>query len=200
MTAYADGIPLRGTAQWTDEGIQVFGVPQQNDKSEQVAHFAALDAYVRSGNPRPRHSFTINTRFSETRARISWIRSAYLAAFAALGWSYILRGIMEPYRLQLAHPGEDIVPTYILRDLDAAPDRRRIVLVTEPDDLRSVAVVMGDQTVFLPGIPTFRPQTCEQLVQACRRYADPHQNLKVDLNGKEIPWPRWPTYFLDRPA
>jgi hypothetical protein len=51
-------------------------------------------------------------------------------------------------------------PAYLLRDLDAAPDLRRIPLITEPDDLRSVAVVMGDHTVFLPGVPTFRPQTC----------------------------------------
>jgi hypothetical protein len=24
--------------------------------------------------------------------------------------------------------------------------------------------------------------------------------LSVNLNGKEVPWPRWPTYLLDRPA
>jgi hypothetical protein len=199
VTSHADGIPLRGTAQWMDDGIQIFGVPKQNNGKELVAHFAALDAYVQSGDPSPNHSFTIHTRYSEARARISWIRSAYLAAFAALGWSYIFQEIMEPYRRQLAHPDEEVVPTFLLRDGDAPPNLRRILLVNEPDELRSVAVVMGEHTVFLPGIPLFRPQTCEQLVEACKHQADAGQGVTVNLNGKEMPWPRWPTYFLDRP-
>ena len=198
VTSYAAGIPLRGTAQWTEDGIQIFGVPRQNNPKEQAAHLAALDVYVESRDPRPNHSFTIRTRYSETRARISWIRSAYLAAFAALGWSYIFQSVMEPYRRQMAEPDEEVVPTYILRDVDAPSDLRRILIVTEPDDLRSVAVVMGEHTVFLPGIPMLRPQTCVQLVSACKSRADIDQNIKVNLSGKVIPWPRWPTYLLDR--
>src|SRR5262249_7665240 len=116
MTSYVDGIPLRGTAQWTDSGIQLFGVPEQNYQKVQAAHFEALKAYVESGNSRPNYSFTVDTRFDETRARISWIRAAYLAAFAALGWGYIFRGVMDPYRNQLQWPESEILPTYILRD------------------------------------------------------------------------------------
>jgi hypothetical protein len=198
VTSHANGIPFRGTAQRTDSGIQIFGVPEQNNKREQDAHFAALDAFVDSGDPKPNHSFTIHTRYNESRARISWIRAGYLAAFAALGWSYILQRVMEPYRLQLASPDQEIVPSYLLRDHGAPADLRRILLVTEPDDLRSVAVIMGQQTVFLPGIPGFRPQTCEELVEACKRRSASDQNLTVNLNGKEIPWPRWPTYLLDK--
>ncbi|MDQ1631547.1 MAG: hypothetical protein QOC80_1519 [Frankiaceae bacterium] len=76
VPSYADGIPLRGTAQRMDGGIQIFGVPKQNNEKDLVAHVAALDAYVESGDPRPNHSFTIHTRYSEARARISWIRVA----------------------------------------------------------------------------------------------------------------------------
>ena len=52
-TFHVDGIPLRGTAQWTEGGLQLFGVPKQNDPKVQAVHFQALDAYVEGGNPNP---------------------------------------------------------------------------------------------------------------------------------------------------
>jgi hypothetical protein len=52
-TSYVDGIPLRVTAQWTEGGLQLFGVPKQNDPKVQAAHFQALDTYAESGNPNP---------------------------------------------------------------------------------------------------------------------------------------------------
>jgi hypothetical protein len=166
VTAYTDGIPLRGTIQWTKEGIQIFGVPEQNHPEEMAAHFAALHAYAESGDPRPNHSFTVQTKYDEARARISWIRSAYLAAFAALGWSYIFRPIMEPYRRQMLEPATKIIPTHIARDVNVPADTRCIRIITEPDELRCVAVTMGEHTVFLPGPPGLRPQPCEQIMEA----------------------------------
>lgn len=197
-TFYADGIPLRGTAQWTEDGLQLFGVPKQNDPKVQAAHFQAVDAYVDSGNPSPNLSFTIHTPFDEARARLSWIRSAYLAAFAAFGWSYIFREVMEPFREQLKRPDARIIPTYILRNPSASPNELRILLIDQPDELRCVAVMLGEHTVFLPGI--FRPLSCEQLAEAFANRREADGNLRVNLNGKEMPWPRWPTYFLDRPG
>ncbi|CAL9481943.1 hypothetical protein SUDANB108_03071 [Streptomyces sp. enrichment culture] len=132
MTSHVDGIPLRGTARWTDNGIQFVGVPERNDPKVQAAHLEALDAHVYGRNPRLNHSFTVHTRFDEARARISWIRAAYLAAFAALGWSYIFRSVMDPYRKQLQQPDVSVVPTYILRNPNASPEERRVLLVDRP--------------------------------------------------------------------
>ncbi|WP_433051172.1 hypothetical protein [Dactylosporangium sp. CS-033363] len=197
-TSYVDGIPLRGTVRMTRDGIQMFGVPKQNDPKTMAAHFAALDAYAQSGIT-PNHSFTVHTRYDEKRARYSWIRSAYLAAFAALGWSYIFQDVMEPYREQLKQPDTQLVPTYIGNDRSASSSLRRILLVTEPDDLRCVAVNLGTHTIFLPGIPPWRPQTCDELVQAFSRYRGDDERLNGEISGKEVSWPRWPTYLLDRP-
>ncbi|WFE19520.1 HNH endonuclease [Solwaraspora sp. WMMD937] len=191
-----DGIPLRGTAQWTEEGIQIFGVPKRNDRRVQDAHFAALDAYAESGNTSPNASFTVHARFDEARARLSWIRAAYLAAFAAIGYVYIWREVMYPVREQLKNPDARILPTYMFRRPEAAPDERRILLVDEPDELRCVAVSMGEHTVFLPGL--WRTQTWDQLGEAFGRHRTEGDRLSLNLNGKEMPWPRWPTYFLDR--
>ncbi|WFE27639.1 HNH endonuclease [Solwaraspora sp. WMMD791] len=195
-TMYADGIPLRGTAHRTGEGIQVFGVPSQNDPKVQAAHFEAMDAYVDSRDPNPRISFTIHGRYSEARARYSWIRSAYLAAFAALGWSYVLRPVMKPITDQLRNPTAEVLPTYMFRDLSAPPELRRILLVDDPDELRCVAVAMGEFVVFLPGL--FRPLTWPQLADAFGERRNIDNQLTVILNGKEMSWPHSPTYFLDR--
>lgn len=196
-SAQVDGIPLRGVAQRTEDGIQMFGVPKRNDPRVQAAHFKALDAYVDSGDPKPNHSFTIHTPHDDARARLSWIRSAYLAAFAAFGWAYIFRGVMDPLREQLQKPDKQIIPNYILRDTTTPPDARRILLVDDPDELRCVAVVMGEHTVFLPGL--FRTQAFEEINGALASLRGEGGRVSVNFNGKELPWPARPTYFLDRP-
>lgn len=194
-TFHVDDIPLRGTAERTENGVQIFGVPKQNDERVQDSHLAALDAYVESGNPNPNASFTIHTRYDEARARLSWIRASYLTAFAALGYAYIWREIMNPIRDQLKCPDVGVLPTYMLRRPDALPDERRILLVNEPDELRCVAIIVREQTVFLPGLE--RALTWEGLAEAFRRHRKSDGQLSVNLNGKEVPWPMRPRYFLD---
>jgi hypothetical protein len=195
----AGGIQLRGTAQWTDDGVvQLFGVPKQNDPKVQAAHFEVLDGFVDSRDPNPDMSFTVHLNYDETRARYSWIRSAYLAGFAGLGYSYVFRDVMQPIRDQLAHPGDMILPTHMFTDPKMPPTARRILIVDEPDELRCVAVMMGEHMVFLPGL--VRPRTLEELAEAFGSHRDTGNSITVTLDGKEVPWPRWPTYLLDRPA
>lgn len=198
-TMTAGGIKLRGTAQWRDDGVvQLFGVPKQNDPVVQAAHFAALDGFVDKEDPSPDMSFTVHLDYDEARARYSWIRSAYLAAFAGLGYSYIFRHVMQPIRDQLARTNDNILPTYLFTDHRMPSTERRMLLVDDPDDLRCVAVMMGPHMVVLPGL--FRPQTFEELAEAFKAYRDGGNRITVNLNGKEVPWPTWPTYLLDRPA
>jgi hypothetical protein len=72
------------------------------------------------------------------------------------------------------------------------------MLVDNPDELRCVAVTLGEYTVFLPSL--FRPMTCEELVETFLRRRGPEDRLNVHLEGKLVPWPRWPTYLVDGPA
>lgn len=197
-TFCANGIPLRGTAQRTDDGsIHVSANPRQNDPKTQATLLKVLHEYVDQKDSHPRVSFTVHTYFDEAHARYSWIRSAYLAAFAGLGWSYILRPVMQPIRDQLASPDDASLPTHMLRTLGADPSARRILLVDDPDELRCVAVVMGEHTVFLPGLD--RPQSYEQVIAAFAREKQlhPQGRLSVNFSGKEVPWPRRATYFLE---
>lgn len=196
VTVSADGIPLRGTAEWTEGGLRILGVDKQNDHRVQAAHMAALDGFTKRGDLRPSLSFTVHTRFNESRARYSWIRSAYLAAFAALGWAYILRPVMRPIREQLANPDVEVLPTYVFRDPESAATIRRILLVNEPQELRCVAVTIGEHGVFLPGV--FNPMPMDELARAFAGRCDDEQRLNVTLHGKLVPWPSRATYLLDQ--
>jgi hypothetical protein len=157
-TVYAGGIPLRGTVQWTTDGsLQIFGVPQQNHPDQQAAHRQTLDGYVDRADPNPDLALTIHIRqYDANRDQLSWIRAAYLAAFAALGWRYILHPVMHPYRIQFREPATATVPVRVWRDRTAAPDQRRILLVEQPNDLRGVAVTFGNQAPADPTRPAAR--------------------------------------------
>lgn len=196
-TVYADGIPLKATVRLTDSGMQVFGVPKQNDPRRQAAHFEALDAMVERRDPQPEMSLSVHMRFDEARARISWIRSAYLATFAALGWGYILRSIMQPIRDQLASPDERILPTYMGRLDSASSSERRILIVQEPHELRCIAVVFGEHLVLLPGY--FDPLTWDEVAQAYAQRRDSNDRFQIEFHGKEVPWPTRAMYGFDSP-
>ncbi|MBM7787600.1 hypothetical protein [Tenggerimyces flavus] len=196
VTIHADGVPLRGEARWSDRGLEIFGVPQRNNPMEQAEHLRTLDAFVERGTPNPSVVITTDMHFEEVHVRLSWVRSAYLVAFAALGWSYVLRDVMQPIRDQLMRSDERILPTNMLRDPDAPPNKRRMLLVEQPDELRSLAVTLGEWTVFLPGIS--RPLTYQQLSEGVAQTRNGHSRVKFRLHGKGVPWPSRPVYALDR--
>jgi hypothetical protein len=197
-TSYIDGIPLRGTAQSTEDGISLVGVPKQNDPEVEAVYMRAMDSLAKEGGVSPRFSFTVHTRFDEARARLSLIRASYLAAFAGLGWSYILRSVMQPIRDQLSSPDAQLLETYIFRDPDSPNSTRRILLVDDPDELRCVAVMLGEYSVFLPA--WWNPRTWDELAEAFCRRREPGDRLNLTLRGKEVPWPKGPMYLFDRPG
>ena len=80
-------------------------------------------------------------------------------------------------------------------DPDAPQDRRQLLVVQEPDELRSLAVRLGRHTVFLPGPE--RPQPFETLSAALARFSE-LPTPRPQLVGKQIPWPTKPLYALDR--
>ncbi|UWP86653.1 hypothetical protein [Dactylosporangium fulvum] len=128
VTVHAGGVPLRGTIQWTDDGsLQIFGVPKQNHPDQQAAHLCTLDQYVDQADPNPDVTFTVKVaQYDANRDQLSWVRAAYLATFAALGWHYIFRPVMDPYRAQYREPGAATTPwpAQARRPDTAVPHRR----------------------------------------------------------------------------
>jgi hypothetical protein len=109
---------------------------------------------------------------------------------------------LAPLRAQLADPDATLLPPLALFDPGAAPDSRDLVVVQKPHELRSLAVVLGRYTVFLPGLED--PQPFASLASALSR--SPVQltspgapgRRQIPWRGKRIPWPTRPMYALDR--
>ena len=65
-------------------------------------------------------------RINRNRARISWIRAAYIVAFASFGWRYILQPALDPLRAQFQNPDNITLPILSMWDPDADTTRRQV--------------------------------------------------------------------------
>jgi hypothetical protein len=181
-----------------DDALRLTVVDKANNPKDVAAATKRLEAWeARGKRPGGRVTLRLTDRTSLTRAQLSHLRAAYLVAFTALGWRYVL-GL--PYlnllRAQLADPDAALLPPLDLLDLGAPPERRQLLIVREPAELHSLAVVLGRYTVFLPWIED--PQSFEDLAAALKRLCGTPTPPPVHFSGKEIPWPAEPRYALDR--
>jgi hypothetical protein len=127
------------------------------------------------------------------KAAFGWLRAAYLVAFAKLGYLYVLLEELDPIREQIRDPDTEILNRYCVTTSSHAAERR-IVLVEEPVDLASVAVLAGNRAILLPSPRT--PGTYERLA-ALETWPPPSEQT---LSGEIEPWPTRPLYAFDRSA
>jgi hypothetical protein len=184
----------RGNVHHVGDAFLMVGVPEANNPKDVAETIRTLDALAAEGAG-GRMGFRLTENVSLTRARLSWVRAAYLAAFAALGWRYAFLEHLNLLRAQLADPAASLLPPLAMIDQAAPRERRRLLVVREPEELRSLAVVLGSHTVFLPGLED--PQPLEVISAALARLSG-LLTPRPQLVGKEIPWPTKPLYALDR--
>src|SRR5689334_22706625 len=87
-------------------------------------------------------------RFKEVK--VGWLRSAYVVAFAALGYRYVLRDQRQPIRDQIAAADQDLLRGFWTIEPAADRSKRQIGLVRFGSDVSSVTVQMRRHIVFLP--------------------------------------------------
>jgi hypothetical protein len=181
----------------TDTGVALYfqSIIKINNPPEAARFDQALGDAV--DNQRLDLSFEPKIRFSAERARVSWVRSAYLAAFAALGWTYILQESLAQIRDQFQEDRNAAFPEITRYGPGADPDRREILLVTEPSDCASVLIAIGAHLLFLP--PAGKPCSLSDLADALRvRYQHAHDSQAlVTFTGTAISWPAKPQYVAD---
>jgi hypothetical protein len=139
--------------------------------------------------------FRFLERVSPTAARLSWVRAAYLAAFAAFGWRYAFLACLNPLRAQFAAPTERILPPIAFFDPDGPRERRQLLVVQEPTQMRSLAVVLGRHTVFLPWVT--EPKPFDELAATLQWYSA-LPGPQRECVRKHVPWPTEPRYALDK--
>jgi hypothetical protein len=122
---------------------------------------------------------------------LSWLRAAYLVAFAAFGYRYIARPALEIVREQIKRPKERMLPYMTGTDHSAAPTARKLLVGLEPADLACIAVQFGDRMLFLPSLADdedFYPR----LVAAGHKRPG-----QITVHGPEVRWPTEPVLALD---
>lgn len=177
--------------------LQIVGIPRCNDPRAQSNLIAALNKLVDEGGWEGREfHITFLNKHSPRHASLGWLRSAYLVAFAALGYSYILRPELRVVRKQLADTSARYLDVFSWLMPDATASERRTILVETPQYLRSIAVQMGRHVVFLPGLED-DPDLYKRLAQRNSAERVSAKGFREAIKGKALSWPTSPMFALD---
>jgi hypothetical protein len=173
-------------------GMLFVEIPNRSDP-EEVRRMNQLAE--RRETPSDFDGFTIvpRLRYNPDRARISWIRTAYLAAFALFGWSYILQPSLDPIRDQLQNPSANTLPLLSSYNPAGDPERHELWVIKKPTKHRSVLVIYGRQAVFLPLWSD--PRTLDELAQDIGSKED--GPVHYAFTGDMFHWPSEAMYLLD---
>jgi hypothetical protein len=112
-----------------------------------------MDSLTATTGSEPR-SFGIQTAepWNTRGAFLSWVRAAYLAGFAVMGYRWILSNPdLERLRKQLRDPTTNLADIPVF-EVGASSGQRSIIRIAEPKALAgSMAVIIGRVCVVLPG-------------------------------------------------
>lgn len=128
--------------------------------------------------------------YSERRARISFLRTAYLAAFATLGYRYTLRPVLDIVRKRIKCPDKEVIKYFSVPLPQDRSFGQNIILLREPDWVKGIAIELDHSLYLLPlrdGDDNFyrRPEGLKLAGQT------------INFRGEPFRWPRYPEYRLD---
>jgi hypothetical protein len=113
---------------------------------------AYFDRMTRTpATPEPfRLSFSL-TDPNDRLAKVSWLKSAYLALFALLGYRYAMHPFLGPVRQQIQDPEQEYLSAFSFRFALPLPfSACRVFRIAKPDLPVCWGVLMGPVLVFLP--------------------------------------------------
>jgi hypothetical protein len=103
-------IVLRSNVSGVGDALLLSVVPKANNPKDLVETEQILGDWTAAGVVESRFGFRVAENVSVANARLSWVRAAYLAAFAALGYRYRFLSQLEALRTQLANPKPEHLP------------------------------------------------------------------------------------------
>jgi hypothetical protein len=111
-----------------------------------------------------------------------------LYAFAALGYRYAMREVLQPFRDQIMRPAEKVVQGATGRIAPAI--ERGITFIREPAELQGVLVSLGDRLIFLPGIS-------DDARTFYDRFARRDERGQITMRGPSYSLPKRPLFLFD---
>ena len=146
-----EGEPARGQMTIGPGSFMFAPVDRQNHPEKLRRHLEISDQWARDPQPGREITMRIPLRGSIRRANLSWIRSAFVAAFATFGYLYTFQPAFEELLAQIQSPDEHLIDHLpITFDNSAAANTCEIALVTRPRVLSSILIRTGRTMVFLP--------------------------------------------------
>jgi len=173
-------------------GMFLMGLPKINNPAGLVRMEEHMRMLSETRSTDFRFTVTPRLKYFPDRARVSWIRTAYLAAFALFGWKYIMQPALQPIREQLMNPSTITLPLLSMYDPKGDPDRHELWAIKQPTEQRSLLVISGRHGVFLP-VPN-DPRSLEELARSLGRADEP---VRYAFTGDMFPWPSRPEHLLD---
>lgn len=169
------------------EGMQLIGDVNRNSPAAHAAFFDELNSLVQSGDRNWTFNLQFRAQYDPSRAAVSWLRAAYIAAFAKFGYRLILDGAYKVVRQKIQMPSA--APSlFSIRVPQSPKDARALVIIREPTILNGgVAALMGRHFVLLPrpGDLAFYDKVKGQ------------EGRRAEIRGEFLPWPRGPEFFFD---
>jgi len=187
----ANGIRVPARIRHDQGNLIVDGKPSATSPEDLAAHQSWIDGQVALG-PAADGSFSIHLGpWHQRLSQVALLKAAYLAAFAAFGYWYILRSDFDPVRAEIAEPGHGaLTPLPILTDVGQPETTHRIIEVVKP--IRSLAYQIGREIVLLPHAEP-DPDFWDKMMAIA---SAGEGQLSCDKVGE---WPRYPEYRLDPP-
>jgi hypothetical protein len=187
------GVPLIGEAASAADGITFVGVPKANRPGQPGKVIDVLDAAETPHASPTTITFTSHELWSPQASDISWLRAAYLAAFAVLGYRYIANADLDPVRAAFDEPHTFPSPIPVRTEPHEPRTRRELFVVTEPAWLHAIVVRIGRHTVFLPArFPD--PDFFDRITGDLRSGRD---GLAGTWEIVQFGWPRSPEFRMD---
>jgi len=191
------------SSELTDAAVPPFGLGAQPrvlvcrscNESSRSDEDAVLRERIQSTVDGPR-----NGRWEPPAVSRMWLRQAYLGAFGALGYCYILdRPELDELRSRLREPETRIGAESVWHSHWQTPNESHMSLVRAPELLQAKLVVRAGSSVgVIPGLASdaaFFDRTHAALVQL--GINDPESFALIEFDGEEIVWPDRPGFALD---
>lgn len=163
------------------DGIHFIDIAERHNRRGATRAFA--DSVT--GTRKPLRLTFHRDRFDDLRAKVSWLRAAYLTLFAIFGYSVACARSTVTVREQIADPTHRRIPCFGIQTPKHIPvSARRLFLVQQPEWLAGWIVQFGSYCCLLPSGPqdvTFYDRIEQHLS------AEP-----IELTGFPRPFPRGP--------
>jgi hypothetical protein len=170
--------------------IQISGVPEKSHPEAHRSLFAKLNEVAETGSTDWGFSIDLpKIRHDPWREAVGWLRVAYLYAFAALGYNFILRPELNIIREQLQRP-EDRVAPHAIQHIRNPDSKDGLSFVYSPTELRGVVVRLGVYLFFFPAFveaSTFYERLSAH-ISAC---------MRPTLSGIHVDLPKRPWFVFD---